>query len=100
MMSFFRADLWEALGFVGQIFFGSRFYVQLVASERRKRSYFPIAFWYLSLLGGTITLIYAIHLRSLPFTLAQAGGLVVYTRNLVLIRRGRENEASLTRPGS
>ncbi|MGD8377529.1 MAG: lipid-A-disaccharide synthase N-terminal domain-containing protein [Acidobacteriota bacterium] len=89
MTSFFRADLWELVGLGGQLIFGSRFYVQILASERRKRSYFPMAFWYLSLVGGAITLAYAVHLRSLPFTLAQAGGLLIYARNLVLIRRGR-----------
>ena len=88
MTSLFRFDLWEGVGLAGQVIFGSRFYVQLVASERRKRSYFPLAFWYLSLAGGIITLIYAIHLGSIAFTLGQAGGLVVYVRNLILIRRG------------
>ena len=91
MTWFFRADLWEVLGLVGQVVFGSRFYVQLVASERRRRSYFPMAFWYLSLLGGVLLLTYAIHLRSLPFTLGQAGGLLVYLRNLHLIRRGKKD---------
>jgi len=87
MTSLFRFDLWECVGLAGQVIFGSRFYVQLIASERRKQSYFPLAFWYLSLGGGIVSLIYAIHLGSIAFTLGQAGGLMVYLRNLVLIRR-------------
>jgi len=87
MTSLFRFDLWEGVGLLGQVIFGSRFYVQLIASERRKQSYFPLAFWYLSLGGGLVSLVYAIHLGSIAFTLGQAGGLVVYLRNLVLIRR-------------
>ena len=94
MLSHFRFDLWEALGLLGQVIFGSRFYVQLIASERRKQSYFPMAFWYLSILGGVTLLVYAIHLGSLTFTLGQAGGLVVYFRNLHLIKRTPGDPAS------
>lgn len=80
-------DLWVAFGLVGQIVFGSRFIVQWIASERKKASYIPIVFWYLSLVGGIITLIYAIHKKDTVFTIAQVGGLIVYVRNLVLIQR-------------
>lgn len=82
-------DLWVAFGLAGQLLFGSRFIVQWVASERKKVSYIPIVFWYLSLCGGLITLIYAIHIKDTVFTIAQAGGLIVYIRNLMLIYRGR-----------
>ena len=98
MLAFFRADLWEILGFAGQALFASRFFVQLIASERRRRSYFPIAFWYLSILGGMISLVYVVHLRSLPLTLAQAGGIFIYTRNLILIHRGRQEDAGPPQP--
>ena len=81
-------DLWVAFGLVGQIIFGSRFIVQWIASERKKASYIPIIFWYLSLTGGVITLIYAIHIKDTVFTVAQVGGLIVYIRNLMLIFRG------------
>jgi lipid-A-disaccharide synthase-like uncharacterized protein len=81
-------DLWVAFGLVGQIIFGSRFIVQWIASERKKASYIPIVFWYLSLTGGIITLIYAIHRKDPVFTIAQVGGLIVYIRNLMLIHRG------------
>ena len=81
-------DIWVAFGLVGQVIFGSRFIVQWIASERKKASYIPIVFWYLSLTGGVITLIYAIHIRDTVFTVAQVGGLIVYARNLMLIFRG------------
>ena len=87
MTSLFHLDPWAYVGLLGQVIFGSRFFVQLIASERRKQSHIPLAFWYLSLGGGLISLVYAIHIGSLAFTLGQAGGLVVYLRNLVLIRR-------------
>jgi lipid-A-disaccharide synthase-like uncharacterized protein len=78
-------------GLSGQFVFFMRFGVQWFASERRGRSHIPIAFWYLSLVGGAMTLVYA-WLRSDPvFILAQALGLLIYIRNLMLIygRRAR-----------
>ena len=47
-------------------------------------------FWYLSVAGGVILLAYAIHRMDPVFILGQAGGLVVYARNLYLIGRQRE----------
>ncbi|MGH6828436.1 MAG: lipid-A-disaccharide synthase N-terminal domain-containing protein [Rhizomicrobium sp.] len=83
--------IWIALGFVGQILFGSRFFVQLFKSEMEGRSVIPVTFWYLSIGGGIITLIYSVHLGQLglPFLVAQVGGLVVYVRNLHLVYRER-----------
>lgn len=91
-------DLWVAFGLAGQLLFGSRFIVQWVASERRKTSYIPIVFWYLSLSGGIITAIYAIHIRDTVFTIAQCGGLIVYVRNLVLIYRGGHVQPAAAEP--
>ena len=83
----FRLDFWAGVGFFGQILFTARFVVQWVASERRKESIIPLAFWYFSISGGLVLLIYAIAIGSLPFILGQGAGLLVYGRNLHLIRR-------------
>jgi lipid-A-disaccharide synthase-like uncharacterized protein len=96
----FNWDVWVAFGLVGQLIFGSRFIVQWIASERKKVSYIPIVFWYLSLSGGIITLIYAIHIRDTVFTIAQAGGLIVYLRNLMLIYRGNHAQPGTTQPAT
>jgi lipid-A-disaccharide synthase-like uncharacterized protein len=47
----------------------------------------PRTFWYLSLSGATLLLLYAIHRRDPVFILGQSFGLLVYSRNLVLIHR-------------
>jgi lipid-A-disaccharide synthase-like uncharacterized protein len=78
---------WLAFGLLGQTAFFSRFLVQWVASERAGRSYVPRAFWYLSLLGSLILLIYAIHRAEPVFLLGYLPNSVVYIRNLVLIQR-------------
>lgn len=80
-------DLWLIVGFAGQFVFAARFIVQWVVSEREKRSHVPVQFWYLSLVGGAITTVYAIHRRDPVFIVGQASGLVVYIRNLMLIHR-------------
>jgi lipid-A-disaccharide synthase-like uncharacterized protein len=85
---------WLALGFVGQAIFSGRFLVQWIASERKKRSVVPGTFWWLSLAGGVTLLAYAIHRRDPVFILGQAAGLVVYGRNLVLVRREGSSEGA------
>jgi lipid-A-disaccharide synthase-like uncharacterized protein len=80
---------WYLIGFAGQICFGSRFLVQWIASEVKKRSTVPLAFWHLSILGGLLLLAYAIWRRDPVFIVGQAFGQVVYVRNLILIRRER-----------
>jgi lipid-A-disaccharide synthase-like uncharacterized protein len=79
-------DFWIAFGFLGQAAFSARFLVQWLWSEKRGESFIPIYFWYFSLLGGLILTIYAIHRRDPVFTVGQAFGLLVYIRNLMLIR--------------
>ena len=79
---------WVLFGMLVQILFGSRFIVQWLASERRQESTIPVAFWYLSLLGGLILFAYAFWYRQdIVFTIGQSAGVFIYVRNLVLIRR-------------
>jgi lipid-A-disaccharide synthase-like uncharacterized protein len=85
--------LWTAVGFAGQSLFFSRFAVQWIASERRKQSHVPVAFWWLSLLGSLITLAYAIHRGDPVFVLGQAFGWTVYSRNLAMIYRRSDADA-------
>ena len=77
---------WYAIGFLGQLTFGSRFFVQWIASERARRVIIPRLFWYLSLLGGVALFAYAWHRRDPVFALGQGLGLLVYARNLILGR--------------
>jgi lipid-A-disaccharide synthase-like uncharacterized protein len=78
---------WLAIGLLGQAFFSARFLVQWLASERRKKSVVPTAFWYFSIGGGLTLLAYAIYRRDPVFILGQGAGLFVYARNLYFIRR-------------
>lgn len=77
-------SIWMMLGVLGQALFSGRFLVQWLVSERSGRSVLPIAFWYLSLLGGTALFIYAVHRADPIFICGQGVGLIVYARNLYL----------------
>jgi lipid-A-disaccharide synthase-like uncharacterized protein len=81
--------VWLILGFAGQALFASRFIVQWFRSEMEGRSVVPLAFWYLSIAGGLVSFVYAVHIGSAPFALGQGSGLLVYLRNLWLIHRER-----------
>lgn len=81
--------LWLLIGFSGQLLFTSRFLVQWIASERARRSIVPLAFWWFSLAGGATLLAYALWRRDPVFAVGQASGLVIYTRNLMLIGKDR-----------
>ncbi len=84
--------LWVVIGTSGQLVFFSRWIIQWISIEKKQTSVIPIAFWWCSLIGGVITLIYAKHIGSFPFMLAQGVGLIVYSRNLILIYRGKNEK--------
>jgi lipid-A-disaccharide synthase-like uncharacterized protein len=81
------SNVWLMVGLLGQGFFASRFLVQWVVSERKGESVIPVVFWDLSIFGGAVLLAYAIYRQDPVFILGQGAGLVVYVRNLMLIRR-------------
>lgn len=83
------------IGIIGQACFFSRFVVQWVVSEKQQRSTIPEAFWYLSIAGAVLVLIYAVWRHDPVFTIGQSVGVVVYTRNLVLIHRERKRVAAV-----
>lgn len=88
-----NAYLWLAIGFLGQGLFSARFIMQWLASEKEKKSVIPVVFWHLSLLGGMVLLVYAIHKRDPVFILGQSTGVFIYARNLYLIHRNRASQS-------
>ncbi len=82
-------QVWLGVGFLGQLVFSLRFLVQWIASERRRESVIPIAFWYISLTGTTLLFAYATYRRDPVFMLGQGFGFIVYIRNLMLIYKKR-----------
>jgi lipid-A-disaccharide synthase-like uncharacterized protein len=85
--------VWFTIGMTAQLAFFFRFFVQWVVSERRRQSVVPNVFWYLSLAGGVLLLIYSIHKRDTVFTVGSILGCFVYARNLRLVHLEKVREA-------
>ncbi len=83
---------WVLFGFLGQFVFAMRFIIQWIVSEKKKESIVPLSFWYLSIGGGIILLIYSVYKKDPVFVLGQASGLFVYARNLVLIMKKKARD--------
>jgi lipid-A-disaccharide synthase-like uncharacterized protein len=81
--------LWLAVGFGGQALFMGRFVIQWLVSEREHRSVIPVSFWYFSILGALVLLVYALHRRDPVFSAGQLLGVLIYLRNLHLVRHER-----------
>lgn len=87
-------SFWLVFGLLAQSIFFMRFVVQWIASEKRKESYIPVQFWYLSLAGGLGLFIYSVHIRDPVFILGQSIGVFIYIRNLIFIHR-KKNEKNI-----
>lgn len=80
-----KDPVWATTALVGQAIFGGRFILQWLASEYKKRSYVPTAFWFLSLAGSLILLAYSIHIKNPIFMLSFSLNTLIYLRNIHLI---------------
>jgi lipid-A-disaccharide synthase-like uncharacterized protein len=89
-----KLDGWLLLGLVAQALFTGRFLVQWIASERAGRSVVPIAFWFFSIGGGLLLLVYALYRRDPVFIAGQLFGVIVYARNLYFELRDRGKQAA------
>ncbi len=95
VMRLLLVDSWMGVavalfGLLAQAIFMSRMLVQWIASERAGASVVPVAFWWLSIAGALLLLVYGVMRQDVVILLAQAFGFVVYGRNLMLIYRRRE----------
>lgn len=97
-MDWHDSRIWLAIGFLGNALFFSRFMVQWIASERAGRSYIPTMFWWLSIAGSIVLLLYAVHKRDPVFIIAYLPNCIVYVRNLMLIRKQRREIAAAPIP--
>ena len=94
-----RSTAWLVLGFAGQAIFTARFLVQWLESERCRSSVVPVAFWWLSLLGGSFLLIYACSRHDPVIVLGQSLGVFVYVRNLMLVKKNRRRTEKASAAG-
>ncbi len=91
LFNFMNADnipIWLLLlGIISQTLFALRFVAQWIHSEKRKSSLLPKSFWILSLIGSLLILWYAIVRRDPVLIVGHIFGILIYSRNLMLLRQ-------------
>ena len=75
------------LGIISQVLFTLRFVYQWIYSEKRKESFLPMGFWVLSLAGSSLIFTYAIFRVDPVLLLGHVSGLVIYSRNIYILKR-------------
>jgi lipid-A-disaccharide synthase-like uncharacterized protein len=90
-----KFDFWLAFGLIAQLLFTARFLVQWISSERAGQSVVPMAFWFFSMGGGLMTLVYGVAKREPVIILGQGLATIIYVRNIMLIVKNR-GQASRT----
>lgn len=84
--------LWKAIGYGGILTFGSRFFVQWLYSEKHKESKVPPIFWWQSIIGTVLCLMYALRQKDSVFMAGYIFNLIPYVRNIMLIRKKSQRD--------
>lgn len=72
------------LGILAHVIFTLRFIYQWIYSEKNKESTLPIGFWFLSLTGSILILIYAIFRKDPVLIIGHSMGSIIYFRNITI----------------
>ena len=88
-MNLSTLDAWTIFGFTAQFIFFMRFVVQWYASEKKKKTVIPVTFWYLSLTGTLMILVYSLYRRDIVFITASCLNFLLYLRNLQIEKYSR-----------
>jgi lipid-A-disaccharide synthase-like uncharacterized protein len=95
-----KFDFWLIFGIVAQLLFAARFLVQWITSERAGKSVIPFAFWFFSMGGGLMTLVYGIVKREPVIILGQGLSTIIYVRNIMLILKERRQSRAENAPSA
>jgi len=83
-------QVWDAVGWAGQVLFTLRILHQWYFSEKEGRSHVTPAFWWYSLLATPLLLVYILHREDPVFIVGLLVNGFLYARNLRLaLQRGR-----------
>lgn len=79
--------LWNVIGFLGVTLFASRFWVQWIHAERSHTSSLERPFWWLSLIGASLSILYFTLIQDYINLIGPLFGMIPYCRNLILMRK-------------
>jgi lipid-A-disaccharide synthase len=77
------------LGFSGILLFNSRFLIQWWEAETLKKSTLGPLFWWMSVSGGSLSIIYFAYIADPVNLIGPSLGMIPYIRNLMLIYKKR-----------
>ncbi|MDF1810076.1 MAG: lipid-A-disaccharide synthase N-terminal domain-containing protein [Phycisphaerales bacterium] len=81
---------WVMIGLIGQSAFFGRMFVQWIISERSRVSTVPEIFWWFSFIGGLCLFTYFVWRVDIVGVMGQSTGIVIYARNLRLIKKEKK----------
>lgn len=88
-----RNWFWIGVWGVGQALFFLRFFIQWLATEIKKKSVVPTAFWHLSVIAAVLQSAHFFQRGDWIFAVGMALTVLIYSRNLMLIYRRRNETA-------
>ncbi len=91
-----KTAVWLGIGVLGQGLFAMRFLIQWIATERRRKSVVPTAFWWLSLAASILMCASFTREREWVYAGGIAATTLVYVRNLWLIYVSGTEQADVT----
>jgi lipid-A-disaccharide synthase-like uncharacterized protein len=92
----FEIDLWTIWGLMAQFVFFSSFVFQWYSSEKKKESHLPLGFWYLRMLGSLMLFVYVFERRDFVFFISIILQLLIYGRNVMLIKKKKPDHETPT----
>jgi len=69
------------LGFVANVLFAARFFMQWISSEKKSFSHFSLSFWLISLFGSLLLAVHSFIQVQYPICLIQTCNVILYWRN-------------------
>lgn len=87
--------VWVLIGVLGQLAYFGRMGVQWLISEKRGESTVPPIFWWLSLTGASMLLLYGVWRQDIVWIMGQSFGWIVYIRNLMLLKKSKAKASTV-----
>lgn len=82
---------WHVIGTMGYFLFSTRFWIQWWYAEKTYLSQLPLSFWWMSLIGALLSILYFLRIHDSVNLVGPLVGMIPYIRNLMLFQK-RQNE--------